>query len=291
MLIHSTLRRYSALSYSQTLPFILFHLATLISVFWFPPTLPLIALCLATYTIRMFGVTAGYHRYFAHRSFKTGRVFQLILAFLAQSSAQQGVLWWAAHHRHHHKFSDHPEDLHSPLQSGFWWSHLGWIFARDHLPTRFELIRDFEKYAELRFLNRYPLIPIILMGIALFIIGGTPWLVWGLGVSTVFLWHGTFTINSLSHVFGTRRFRTSDTSRNNPLLALITLGEGWHNNHHRYPSSTRQGFYWWEFDITYWVLKGLRLIGLVSDLRSPPRQIYEEAAISRRPLILSNQSR
>jgi stearoyl-CoA desaturase (delta-9 desaturase) len=269
--------RARRIDWQPSLPFFAFHLATFIGLFWAPVSFKWIALCLGLYALRMFGITAGYHRYFAHRTYKTSRVFQFLLAFLAQSSVQKGALWWAAHHRHHHKFSDQAQDIHSPVQDGFWWSHVGWILASDYAETRTDLIRDFTKFPELVFLNRYPHIASVTLAILLGVLGGFPALVWGMGLSTVLLWHGTFTINSLSHVLGTRRFETTDTSRNNPLLALITLGEGWHNNHHRYQSSTRQGFYWWELDITYLTLRLLAAMGLVWDLRSPPPQIYEEA--------------
>ena len=225
----------------------------------------------------MFAVTGGYHRYFAHKSFKTGRVFQFFLAMLAQSSLQKGVLWWAAHHRSHHTHSDTERDLHSPVQDGFIWSHVGWVMSRNYLATDFDRIKDFAKYPELRWLNSMHLLPYLAMCVALFAIGGLPWLVWGAFVSTVLLWHGTFTINSLAHVIGKRRFQTRDDSRNNWFLALITLGEGWHNNHHRSPGSASQAMYWWEIDITYYILVALSKVGLISDLRKHPKSVYDEA--------------
>jgi stearoyl-CoA desaturase (delta-9 desaturase) len=269
--------RERVITFWSSLPFIGMHLACLAAFFtgfrWTH-----VVLALVLYYVGMFFVTAGYHRYFSHRSFKTSRVFQFILAFGAMTSAQKGVLWWAAHHRHHHRFSDGEEDLHSPLRFGFWWSHLGWILSPKYNETRTELIGDFAKFRELRWLNKYHLFPPITLAVVLFLIGGWSALVWGFFIRTVMLWHGSFTINSLSHVFGRRRYATADTSRNNWLLALLTLGEGWHNNHHHYMASARQGFFWWEIDGTYYTLKVLSWLRIVWDLRQPPAEILHASA-------------
>lgn len=248
--------------------FVLIHLGSLF-VFQVGVTPGLLAAAVALYVVRMWGVTAGYHRYFSHRSFKTSRVFQFVLAFLAQTSIQKGALWWAAHHRHHHKYSDEAEDIHSPRQQGFWWSHVGWVVSPRYDETEWQNIKDLAKYPELRFLNRFHGLPAAAYGLALWAIGGWPLFVWGFFVSTTVLWHGTFVINSLTHVFGSRRYATSDDSRNNLLFALITLGEGWHNNHHHYQSSARQGFFWWEIDPTYYALKALAALRIVWDVREP----------------------
>ena len=230
-----------------------------------------LALALGLYFGRMFFLTAGYHRYFSHRSFKTSRFFQFVLALGGQTCAQMGPLWWAANHRHHHKHSDEPGDLHSVRQDGFWWSHLGWHMAGGHTGTDLAKIADFARYPELRWLNKRSvgLLPAIALGVICGLFGGLPGVVWFL-VSTVLLWHGTFTINSLAHMIGRRRFATTDDSRNSAVLALITCGEGWHNNHHHYQSSVRQGFRWWELDPTYYILRGLAALGIVWGLREPP---------------------
>jgi stearoyl-CoA desaturase (Delta-9 desaturase) len=267
-------RNGARISLVRCLPFFLAHLICLAAFFikfhWY-----YLVACLAIYYVRMFFVTAGYHRYFSHRSFKTSRWFQFVMAFIATSSSQKGVLWWAANHRHHHRYSDTGEDLHSPTLSGFWWSHVGWILSDQYFETRVDLIPDFNKYPELRWLNRYHLVPPVALGVATFLAGGWGMLVWGFFISTVMLWHSSFTINSLSHVFGRRRYETTDTSRNNMLLALLTMGEGWHNNHHHYMASARQGFFWWEVDLTYYGLKVLSWFRIVWDLRQPPRAILE----------------
>jgi stearoyl-CoA desaturase (delta-9 desaturase) len=260
----------------SSLPFFVIHAIAFVGVFlvgfrwWYP------LLAVGMYYLRMFGVTAGYHRYFAHRSYKTSRIFQFLLAFLAESSTQKGALWWAGHHREHHRTSDSVDDIHSPVQRGFWWSHVGWILTDKYDPTPEHRIKDFAKYPELRFLNRHYWLPPTVFGVFLFLIGGWPVAMWGFFVSTVMLWHGTFTINSLSHVFGKRRYPTGDDSRNNWLLALLTMGEGWHNNHHHFAAAARQGFYWWEIDLSYYVLRLLAVFGLVWDLKQPSAKVLAD---------------
>lgn len=236
-----------------------------------------LALTAALYAPRMFFVTGAYHRYFSHRSYKTSRWFQFLLALGATFTAQKGPLWWAAHHRVHHKLSDMPGDLHSVKQSGFWWSHMGWILARDLEGTDMSRIKDFSKYPELRWLDRYWMVPPVAAGVIAFLIGGFFGLVWAFAVPQVLCWHGTFTINSLSHLWGGRRFATEDDSRNNLVLALVTMGEGWHNNHHHYQVAARQGFFWWEIDCTYYVLRALAAVGLVWDLHGVPDHIKAKA--------------
>ena len=257
----------------RAVPFIAVHIAAVVGIFVVPPTLDLVLLAVALYAIRMWGIVVGYHRYFSHRSFKTSRAFQLVLALVGLASVQKGPLWWAAHHRHHHRHSDQDPDLHSPTLRGFFWSHLGWILCDKYHATEHHKIRDFMKYPELRWLDRHYILVPVLMGAGLWIFAGFEAFMWGGLISTVVLWHGTFTINSLAHVFGKRRFATKDTSRNNLLLSIITLGEGWHNNHHYYPGSARQGFYWWEVDIGYYSLKLLELFRIVWDVRGVPERV------------------
>jgi stearoyl-CoA desaturase (delta-9 desaturase) len=230
-------------------------------------------LFLATFFGRMFFITGGYHRYFSHKSFKTGRVFQFVLAWFGASSVQKGPLWWAGHHRIHHKYSDQPGlDTHSP-RDGFYWSHQGWIFDSRFDGSDLDQIRDFAAYPELVWLNRWHVVPPVALALACLAIGGWSGLVWGFVISTVALWHSTYSINSIAHRIGTRRYATSDDSRNNWFLGLLTFGEGWHNNHHHYCASARQGFFWWEVDVTYYLLRGLQALGIVWDLREPPAHI------------------
>jgi stearoyl-CoA desaturase (delta-9 desaturase) len=256
-----------------SVPFVAVHVAAVVGVVWLGWSWRGAALAAFLYYARMFFVTGAYHRYFSHRSFRTSRAMQLFFAFFAMTSSQKGVLWWASHHRAHHKFSDQEGDVHSVLREGFLWSHVGWILSRKYEDIDSKRIRDFAKYPELAWLDRFWWLPPATLAAVLFAVGGWFALVWGFFVSTTLLWHGTFTINSLSHMFGTRRYAISDNSRNNPLLAAITMGEGWHNNHHHYQRSVRQGFFWWEIDPTYYVLRGMEVIGLVWDLHAPPAHI------------------
>ncbi len=270
-------------------PYVFLHagclLVFLVGWSWFA-----VAAAAFLYVIRMFAITGFYHRYFSHRAFKTSRPMQFCFALLGNTSMQRGPLWWAATHRHHHHHSDEAEDKHSPRQRGFLWSHLGWLTCRKNFPTDYDKVKDFASFPELRFLNRFDFFVPILFGIVLWILGallerfapglgttGPQLFVWGFFISTVFLLHGTLFINSLSHMLGNRRFQTSDDSRNNFVLALITLGEGWHNNHHRYAHSARQGFYWYEVDITWYLLRAMARLGLIWDLKGVPAQVYQEA--------------
>ena len=255
-------------------PFILSHVAVLGAI-WSGVTWQAAVLCVVLLFVRVWGITAGYHRYFAHRTYKTSRAFQFFLALLAQTSSQKGVLWWAAHHRVHHKLSDQPGDVHSPIQNSFWYAHVGWLFAGTE-ETRWDKIRDFAKYPELRWLNKYWAVPPTALAVFCFLIAGWPGLFIGFFLSTVLLWHNTFLINSLTHVWGKKRFDTTDESRNSWVTAILTLGEGWHNNHHHYQSSCRNGFYWWEIDVTYYVIKMLSWVGLVWDVREVPDHVLEE---------------
>jgi stearoyl-CoA desaturase (Delta-9 desaturase) len=244
--------------------------------------------CLVLYFLRMFAITAGFHRLFAHRTYRTGRIFQFLLAFIGTTAYQKGPLWWSAHHRHHHIYADTRQDIHSPLTHGLWRSHTGWFLCRDSQETKQAMIPNLLKYFDLRLLDRYYSIPPAILAVLTFLLGwaleryapalrtsGWQMLVWGYFISTVLLYHGVFTVNSLAHLYGRRRFETDDNSRNNLFVALITLGEGWHNNHHYYPSSERQGFYWWEVDVTHYALRVLSWLGIVSDLQDPPARVYQ----------------
>jgi len=235
-----------------------------------------LAVCGATYALRAFGVTAGFHRYFAHRSFKTSRGFQLVLAILGTMAVQKGALWWAAHHRRHHRYADQSADIHSPRHGGFWWSHMGWFLAADYAETDWPRVRDWTVYPELLWLNEHFVVPPIALALVLLLTGGLPWLVWGFFVSTVLTWHLTYAVNSLAHRFGSRRYDTGDDSRNSFWLALLTWGEGWHNNHHRYMTAARQGFFWWEIDLTYGLLAALQRVGVIWDVIQPPTHLVRE---------------
>lgn len=273
--------------WARILPFVGMHVACL-AVFWVGVSPFAVGVAAALYILRMFAITAFYHRYFSHRTFNTSRAAQFVFAVLGASAAQRGPIWWAAHHRHHHAHSDQDGDVHSPTRRGFLWSHMGWFLSRRHFAPDLGRARDLLRFPELRWLDRFDILVPFLLALGLLTAGrwleaarpelgvtGGQLLVWGFFVSTVACYHGTYTINSLCHVWGSRRYATGDESRNNFLLALVTLGEGWHNNHHRYPRSVRQGFYWWEVDITYYLLRLLAAAGIVWDLKPVPRRIRD----------------
>lgn len=260
------------IDYPSAIPFVVVHLGCLAAI-WTGIDWPAVVLCAALYWLRMFAVTAGYHRYFSHRAFATGRPFQFVLGFLAQSTAQKSILWWAMKHRHHHLHSDTAEDVHSPRHRGLLYSHVGWIFSRRHGDTDLAKVPDLARYPELVWLHEHELLPAVVLAGACFLLAGWSGLVVGFLWSTVLVYHATFCINSLAHLRGRRRYVTGDDSRNNALLALLTMGEGWHNNHHACPSSARQGFRWWEFDPSWYLLKLLALAGIVRDLKAPPVRV------------------
>ena len=258
-------------------PFLAAHVAPLAALF-VAVTWQDWVLCAAAYLLRMFFITAGYHRYFAHRSYRMGRVAQFLMAFGATTAVQKGPLWWAGHHRVHHRFTDLDGDVHSPRE-GFWWSHVGWILSTKYKDCDLSTIKDFAAYPELRFLERFWWIgPVMLAGVC-FLVGGWGGLLIGFFLSTVLLWHATFLVNSMAHMIGRRRFATPDTSRNSLFIALLTGGEGWHNNHHYLPASSRQGFAWWEIDATWYALRVLSWLRVVRDLKDPPARLLDQARV------------
>jgi len=283
--------RDSRIDLARVVPFIALHLACL-AVLWVGVSPIAVAVCLFSYLIRMFAITAFYHRYFSHRAFRASRPVQFVFALIGAASTQRGPLWWAAHHRRHHKRADRSGDPHTP-RKGLYWSHMGWFLSRRHFATEWNQIPDLARFPELRWLDRFDIVVPIVYAVLMFLLGvvldavfpalgtsGWQMLIWGYFISTVVLIHVTLTINSLAHRYGRRRFATRDDSRNNFWLALLTLGEGWHNNHHHYPGSARQGFYWWEIDISWWMLCLLQKLGVVSDLKPLPAGVlnYRRAA-------------
>ena len=248
------------------------------------PRLVDVVIAVAFYLLGMFAITGGYHRYFSHRAYKTSRVFQGLLAFLGCFCTQKGALWWAATHRRHHRFSDRPNDPHSPHQHGFWHSHIVWTLTAEHEGYDPRSVRDLIRFPELRLLDRYCTLPLLGYIVLTAVLGGWRGVGWWYCVPTIAMMHGVLLINSVSHLWGHRRFETGDQSRNNPLLALITLGEGWHNNHHRYMASANQGFYWWQIDLTYYVLRLLQAVGVVWELRTPPPHVLAEGRVPLRPV-------
>jgi stearoyl-CoA desaturase (delta-9 desaturase) len=263
---------FEDIMYPSSTAFILVHLACF-GALWSGITLQALVMCVVLYWARIFAIGAGYHRYFSHRSYSTSRWFQLLLAVACQSTGQKSVLWWAQKHRHHHMYSDTEFDVHSPRHKGFIYSHFLWIFSHRHDGTDLVKISDFARYPELMWLHRYEVVPAVALGVICFVFGGWAGLFVGFFWSTVLVYHSTFCINSLAHVLGRKRYLTGDDSRNNWLLAIFTMGEGWHNNHHAYQSSVRQGFKWWEYDPTFYILKAFSLVGIVWDLKYPPATV------------------
>ena len=270
-------------------PIFLMHVIALGAIFTGFSWAALIALVI-TYAVRVFALTAGFHRYFSHRAFKTSRFFQFVLAWVGTSSAQLGPMWWAANHRHHHQHSDQPEDIHSPVIKDAFWAHIGWVMCRAYRDIQHDRVKDLAKFPELRFIDRFHVLPVLSLIALLYLTGaflnayfpglgtnGMQMVMWGFFVSTILVYHVTFLVNSATHIFGKKRFFTNDESRNSWWVALLTFGEGWHNNHHRWPLSARQGMYWWEFDLTFLTLRCLQAVGFVWDLKVYPKKIYEEA--------------
>ena len=259
--------------------FILVHLACF-AVFWTGIDMKAALLCAFMFFVRKFGITGAFHRYFSHRSYKTSRFFQFCLAFLGGAAAQKGALWWAAHHRHHHRHSDTEDDLHSAKLEGFYWSHVGWVLSPEYEEYDSNVVKDLNKFPELVWLDKWIFIPPVAAAVFCFLVHGWMGLVVGFFISTVILYHTTFAINSLCHMFGSRRYETGEESKNSLWLALLTMGEGWHNNHHHYPLSARQGFFWYEIDLTYYVLLTLEKLGIVWDLQAPPKRMLQPEAMT-----------
>jgi stearoyl-CoA desaturase (delta-9 desaturase) len=247
---------------------------------------------MSLFAIRMFAITGFYHRYFSHKTFRTSRFVQCLFAMIGATAVQRGPLWWAAHHRGHHMHSDTTEDKHSPKEHGFIWSHMGWFLTKSNFVTNTKLIRELIRFPELRIIDRFDLLMPLALSISLWVIGyyleqyepslntnGFQLFIWGFSVSTIMLYHATFLVNSVAHQWGKKRYETKDTSRNNFIIAILTFGEGWHNNHHHYPGSARQGFYWWEIDLTYYVLKFLAMMGIIWDVRTVSENIRESKKI------------
>lgn len=269
----------------RVIPFILIHFGALAAL-WTHFEWYLVWVALILFVIRMFAITGFYHRYFAHKTFKTSRLMQFIFAFIGSTAAQRGPIWWASHHRRHHLNSDRHNDHHSPHTHHFLWSHMGWFLAKKNFLTDRKVVRDLIKFKELVLIDRFDWFPPVLLLLSLFVIGeylsltsgisGLNMVIWGFCVSTILVYHCTFAVNSIAHLWGTQRYNTKEESKNNFFVALLTFGEGWHNNHHHYPGSIRQGFYWWEVDLTYYALKFLSFLGIVYNLRTVSKAIRQK---------------
>ncbi|MEK7650676.1 MAG: acyl-CoA desaturase [Patescibacteria group bacterium] len=290
--IESELGNPYEIDWLRSIPFFAMHLACF-AVIWVGWSWVAVSVAFGLYWFRMFAVTGIYHRYFSHRTYKTSRVAQFFMALWGGTCTQKGPLWWAAHHRHHHRHSDDPDDPHSPHEHSFPWAHMGWINSRRNAATNYQAVPDLAKFPELVFLNRFDTLVPVLLAVSLFCLGkalsvwrpewetsGWQMLIWGFFISTVVLFHATSTINSLAHLMGRKRYDTRDESRNSFFLAIITMGEGWHNNHHHYPATVRQGFYWWEIDLTYYILRLFEKLGIIWDMNPLPDAHRENGKIA-----------
>ena len=280
------------IDWMRVIPFIILHLSCFM-IFFVGFSWTAFVVCMSLFAIRMFAITGFYHRYFSHKTFRTSRFVQCLFAMIGATAVQRGPLWWAAHHRGHHMHSDTTEDKHSPKEHGFIWSHMGWFLTKSNFVTNTKLIRELIRFPELRIIDRFDLLMPLALSISLWGLGyyleqyepslhtnGFQLFIWGFSVSTIMLYHATFLVNSVAHQWGKKRYETKDTSRNNFLIAILTFGEGWHNNHHHYPGSARQGFYWWEIDLTYYVLKCLAMMGIIWDVRTVSENIRESKKIA-----------
>ena len=272
----------------RVIPFILLHLACL-AVFFVGVSATAVLFAIFIYGLRIFSIGAFYHRYFSHKSYQTNRFWQFIFAILGASAVQRGPIWWAAHHRQHHLTSDQPDDVHSPIQHGFFMSHMGWFLTKGNFSYDKRRVKDWLKYPEIIFLDRFDILIPIILAILIFFIGhllylhapqlhtsGMQLLIWGFFISTVVSFHVTVAINSFGHKFGQSPYQTEDSSRNNWVLAIFTFGEGWHNNHHRYPVSAQQGFLWWQFDLTFYLLVLMEKIGIIKGLKRAPKTVINQ---------------
>ncbi|MAS00404.1 MAG: acyl-CoA desaturase [Nitrosomonadales bacterium] len=279
------------IDWARVIPYIIIHLS-IISIFFVDFSLTAFWIFIGMYAIRMFAITGFYHRYFSHKTFKTSRLTQFIFAIIGASAVQRGPIWWAAHHREHHMHSDTIHDKHSPKAHSFFWSHTGWFLTKANFITHTRLVKELSRFPELRLIDRFDIIIPILTCLGLFYLGeylnlshpdlktnGLQLLSWGFVLSTILLYHSTFLVNSVAHLWGKKRYNTKDSSRNNFIVAILTFGEGWHNNHHHFPGSANQGFYWWEIDITYYLLMLLRTFGIIWDIRTVSEKIRESNKI------------
>jgi stearoyl-CoA desaturase (delta-9 desaturase) len=248
---------------------VIFHIFA-IAAFWsFSWTNLAVALALHWIAVG-FGISLGYHRLHTHRGFKTSKAFEYFLAICGTLTLEGGPMFWVATHRQHHQLSDQEGDPHSPRDGGFW-AHMGWILFGDTHHNNTELMGkyapDLGREPFYRWLNTYHYLPLTTLGLILLAVGGWSMVLWGIFLRVIVGLHATWLVNSATHMWGSRRFETRDDSRNSWWVALLTFGEGWHNNHHAHPVSARHGLAWYEFDISWITLRILNAFGIVRDLK------------------------
>ena len=245
-----------------------FHMLAALSLFYFSWS-NLVAAVILWWVAGSLGIGVGYHRLLTHRGFKVPTWLEYTLSTLGTLALQSGPLTWVTTHRIHHAFTDQEKDPHSP-RHGTYWSHMGWIFqgkAQNQTPADMQrYCPDFANDPFQQWLNKYYWVPISIVAVGLLAIGGWTMVLWGVMLKTVIGWHFTWLVNSATHLWGTRRFETRDDSRNNALIAAVTFGEGWHNNHHAYPRSAKHGLRWFEFDVNWVQIWALKKLGLATDV-------------------------
>jgi sn-1 stearoyl-lipid 9-desaturase len=262
-------RRGGRVNWETVITMVIYHAGAVAALFMFSWTALAVALVLL-WVAGSPGIGMGYHRLLTHRGFKTPKWVEYLLTVFATLSLESGPIQWVTTHRIHHAHTDEPADPHSP-RDGTWWAHVGWIFrgtAQKHDDATInryapDLARD-------RFhvwISRWYFVPTVLLGVALLAAGGWPMLTWGIFLRTVVGLHSTWLVNSATHMWGSRRFQTSDDSTNNMLIAVMTFGEGWHNNHHAHPRAARHGLAWYEIDVNWWGIRALQALGLAKSIK------------------------
>jgi len=246
----------------------LFHVMALVALFYFSWS-NLLAALVTWWIAGSWGIGMGYHRLLTHRGFKAPKWLEYFLSFCGTLGLQSGAINWVTTHRLHHAFTETDEDPHSP-RNGTYWAHMGWIFRgkaqNQDEATQLRYAPDLMKDKVHVWMSNYYWVTPIVAAVILYAIGGFSMVLWGVFLRQVIGWHSTWLVNSATHLWGSRRFETRDDSRNNGLIAALTFGEGWHNNHHAHPRSAKHGLTWYEFDVNWLQIKFLEKIGLVSDV-------------------------
>jgi stearoyl-CoA desaturase (delta-9 desaturase) len=270
-------------NWSSAIAFAVFHIGAIAALFFF--TWPAFFVALGLYWVSLsLGIGMGYHRLLTHRSYKVPKVIEYFLAICGTLALEGGPTFWVATHRVHHQYSDKDGDPHTP-RDGKWWSHIVWMLVGDATNYDSEVCAkyapDLTKDRFLVLLSKYHYVPLLLVGIGLYAWGGLPFLLWGLFFRVTMGLHATWLVNSATHLWGERRFATRDDSRNNWFVALLSFGEGWHNNHHAHPTSARHGLAWYELDMTWIGIRCLRALGLAKSVKVaqlPPNPVDREPA-------------
>jgi fatty-acid desaturase len=257
------------LNWPTTLVMVVLHIGAIAALFMFSWKLLAFSVVLYWMTTGL-GISMGYHRLHTHRSYKVPKALEYFFAVCGAATLEGGPIFWVATHRIHHQKSDQPGDPHTP-RDGAWWAHMGWILLGEakHNNTRLmsKYAPDLAKDKFYIWLNNWHWLPSVVLAVALYAIGGLPLVLWGICLRLVFGLHATWLVNSATHLWGSRRFATRDDSRNNWWVALLTFGEGWHNNHHAHPTSARHGLAWYEFDPSWLLLKVLRACGIAKSIQ------------------------